>query len=50
MVDGNDAPPELSATERPFRSLGNHLSVIETHAADCRRQLAELALVVEARD
>jgi hypothetical protein len=32
-----------------IRSLGNHLTLIETHAAQCRRQLAELALILEAR-
>jgi hypothetical protein len=33
--------------ERLIRSLGNHLTLIETHAAQCRRQLAELALALE---
>jgi len=32
------------------RSLGNHLTLIETHAAQCRRQRAEFALAIEAAD
>jgi hypothetical protein len=46
MPDANE-PLELSPTERILRSLGNHLTLIETHAAQCRRQLAELALILE---
>jgi len=50
MSDATEQPPAISATERIVRSLGNHLTLIETHAAQCRRQLAEFALTIEARD
>jgi hypothetical protein len=33
-----------------IRSLGNHLTLIETLAAQCHRQIAELALTIEAAD
>jgi hypothetical protein len=48
MSDAND-PPEPTPTERLLRSLGNHLA-LETHAAQCRRQLAKFALTIETRD
>jgi hypothetical protein len=47
LTDSNE--PQPTPTERVIRSLGNHLTLIETHAAQCRRQLAELALILEAR-
>ena len=50
MADATEQPPAISATERIVRSLGNHLTLIETHAAQCRRQLAEFALTIEGRD
>jgi hypothetical protein len=37
-------------TERLIHSLGNHLTLIETRAEQCRRQLVEFALTIEARD
>jgi hypothetical protein len=43
-----EQPPAISATERLIRSLGNHLTLIETHAAHCRWQIAELARTIEA--
>ena len=49
MPDAND-PPEPTPTERLVRSLGNHLALIETHAAQCRRQPAEFALTIKAAD
>ena len=49
MPDAND-DPQPSPTKRLIRSIGNHLTLIETHAAPCRRQLAELALTIGARD
>jgi hypothetical protein len=49
MPDAND-PPTPSPTKRVLHSLSNHLTLIDTHAAHCRRQLAELALTIEARD
>jgi hypothetical protein len=42
-----DDPPTPSPTERLLRSLGNHLSLIATHAEHMRRQLAELAGIIE---
>ena len=45
MPDSNDAPA-LTPTERLVRSLANHLTLIETHAAHCRRQLAELRTIL----
>jgi hypothetical protein len=47
MSDATQPSPTPSGTERLLRSLGNHLTLIETHAAQCRRQLAELALILE---
>jgi hypothetical protein len=44
----DDNEPQPTATERLIRSPGNHLTLIETHAAQCRRQVAELALTIEA--
>jgi hypothetical protein len=46
-VTAEDQPESPSATERLIHSLGNHLTLIETHAAQCRRQVAELALILE---
>jgi hypothetical protein len=43
----DDNEPQPTPTERLVRSLGNHLTLIETHAAQCRRQGAELALILE---
>ena len=47
-MGGNDAPADLSVTERLFRSLGHHLSRVETPAEQCRRQPAEVTLAIEA--
>jgi hypothetical protein len=49
MSDANDAP-EPTPTERILHSLGNHLTLIETHTDHIRRQLALLAVAIEARD
>ena len=49
MTDANEpAPP--SETERILHSLGNHLTLIETHADHIRRRLALLAHAIETRD
>jgi len=47
-VTADDQSEQPTATERRIHSLGNHLTLIKTHAAQCRRQLAELALTIEA--
>jgi hypothetical protein len=44
----DDTQPQPTPTERLIRSLGNRLTLIETHAEHGRRQLAELALAIEA--
>ena len=49
ITDSNDAPAP-SETERILHSLGNHLTLIETHTDHIRRQLALLAVAIEARD
>jgi hypothetical protein len=49
MPDAND-PPAPTATERLIHSLGNHLTLIETHAAQCRRQFAELTLTLRGQE
>jgi hypothetical protein len=47
MTDANEpAPP--SETERILHSLGNHLTLIETHTDHIRRQLALLAAAIGA--
>jgi hypothetical protein len=46
ITDTNE--PKQTPTDRLIHSLGNHLTLIETHAAQCRQQLAELALTIEA--
>ena len=33
MTDATDAPPPPTETQRLTHSLGNHLALIETHAA-----------------
>ena len=48
MPDAND-DPQPNPTERLIRSMGNHLTLIETHAAQARRPIAEFALTREAR-
>jgi hypothetical protein len=45
-----DDPPPTTETERILHSLGNHLTLIETHTDHIRRQLALLAVAIEARD
>jgi hypothetical protein len=50
MAEATEQPPAISATERILHSLGNHVSLIETPAKQCRRQLAELALTIDAPD
>jgi hypothetical protein len=47
---GDEEAEKPTPTEHVIRSLGNHLTLIETHAAHGRRQLAALALTIEARD
>jgi len=47
MADDNEQP-QPTPTERLVRSMGNHLTLIRDTAAQRRRQLAELALVIEA--
>jgi hypothetical protein len=49
MTDANDPPP-IAETERILHSLGNHLTLIETHTDHIRRQLALLAVAIETRD
>jgi hypothetical protein len=44
MTDADDPVPP-SPTERIIHSLGNHLALIETRAAQCRRQPAQFALL-----
>jgi len=47
MPDANDSPPP-SETAKLFHSLGNHLTLIETHTDHIRRQLELLAVAIEA--
>jgi hypothetical protein len=46
MSDANEPEPP-SETAKLFHSLGNHLTLIETHADHIRRQLALLAVAIE---
>jgi len=50
MSDSEATQPQPTPAKRVIRSLGNHLTLIETHAAQCRRQIAELALTIGDRD
>ena len=48
MSDATDGAVPPTETERILHSLGNHLTLIETHADHIRRQLALLAIAIEA--
>ena len=48
MSDPNEPEPP-SETQRILHSLGNHLTLIETHTDHIRPQLALLAVAIEAR-
>jgi hypothetical protein len=47
MPDANEPEPPFE-TERILHSLGNHLTLIETHTDHIRRRLALLAVAIEA--